>query len=494
VALSNAGGTLWPLVKALEPLPCTGSVADRNFIVRLLADRFGTTPQVEESAKAQQHILSIVEVCARRPDGLTTLLDIVAELDGGTIHLKEVKRIIEALTAPELWPEKEREELFALLRGMIFTDLVELYHQVAGVGAPELPTETSYGEVFLALETLNANPDGLPKPIVFVEYLANRRRPDLAIELRRWVDRQASRLGVITELQKMRRESRAPLPGPPPNSPAYLVLLLRRVGLSGKRFQLCHWSQLDLAEGWHPDRGDDFFGTIGEVKRQVATLIESVETKWARYQPDIRIEIVLPGDLLNLEVEQWPWEVDSPLPPVPIGCRYAFAIRSLERMQAGKWHRSWHTRWSVLTGQLEIGAIQPESSRQADKGDTIRKLVADFENNPNVVALMLSKPPDPTAEDGGEEVAVALRGGLPIIVWHREDCDSAEFLATVGELLHGDGPGTVLQRMRQLRTSAYESHTGHVGHHIALMWDDPERLVVPADLGPPRDPMEASVA
>jgi hypothetical protein len=489
----NNGGTLWPLAKALALLPCMATAQDRNFVVRLLADRLGTILQIDESPRPHSHILNIVEVCDRRPDGLLTLYDVIRELDDGTIHLPSVERMIVERTALPLWPEEEREGLFALLSGMIFKDLVELYRQVAGPGAPELPAETTYREVFLTLETLNADPDGLPKPILFVEHLASGRRPELSIELRRWADRQASRLGVITELQKMRRTAKAPPPGPPPNSPAYLVLLLRRIGLSGDQFQLDHWTQLDLSEGWHPERGEDFTGSLEAVRRQVATLIETVETKWARYQPDIRIEMVLSGDLLNLDVDQWPWEVETPLPPVPIGCRYAFAIRSLERMQAGKWHRSWHTRWSVLTGQLQNGVIPPESGRRVESGDSIRRLVADFENNPDVVSLMLSKPPDLTAR-GGDEVAVGLRAGLPIIVWSREDCDSEEFLTAVWELLHGDGPGDVLQRMRQIRTTAYQSHSGHVGHHLALLWDDPERLVVPADLGPPRDDREASVA
>jgi transcriptional regulator with XRE-family HTH domain len=393
-----------------------------------------------------------------------------------------------------LWPDDEREPLFAALRGVIFPDLVDLYRQVAGAGAPELPAETSYREVFLNLEMLNADPNGLPKPIVFVEYLASGRRSELSIELRRWADRQAARLGVVTELQQMRRQLAGPPPGPPPNSPAYLVVLLRRVGLTGEQYELLSWSQLDLSDGWHPERGEDFVGTIDEVKRQVAVLLENVETKWARYQPDIRIEFVLSHELLNLDVEQWPWEVEEgPLPPLPLGCRYPVAIRSLERMQAGKWHRSWRARWDVLTAQLRTGAISPESGRLAEENNSIRTLVADLENDPNVVSLVLSEPPDP-AQEGGAELVVGLRAGLPIMVWSRENAGSEEFSTVVWELLHGDGPGDVLQRAKQLRTAAYRSHTDHVGHHLALMWDDPERLVVPADLGPPRDSGEASVA
>jgi hypothetical protein len=481
VTRSSTGGTLWPLVKALTLLPCMGSLQDREFVMRLLADRLGTTLQVESSPRAHQHILSIVEVCDRRSDGLSALLDVVHELDAGTVHLREVERIIAERTAVDLWPETEREELFALLRGVVFPDLVELYRQVAGVNAPALPAETTYREVFLTLETLNADPDGLPKPIVFVEQLAHGRRSELAVELRRWVDRQASRLGVITELQKMRREFGAPSLGPPPNSPAYLVLLIRRTEPSDDRLRLCHWSQLDVSVNWNPDRGEDFVGTLDEVKIQVAMLIEMVEMKWARYQPDIRIEFVLPTDLLHLDVDQWPWEVDSVLPPVPLGCRYAVAVRSLERMQTGRWHRSWHTRWSVLTNQLgHNGTTSPESSFWVtpDEHENIRRLVAHLENNPGVLSLVWSWPPPPEP-DGATEVVAGLRAGVPIMVWHREGDTSEEFRTTVGELLHGDGPGSILQRVRQLRTTAYESHGGHLGHHLVVLWDDPERIVSP---------------
>lgn len=489
VVSSSVGGTLWPLISALRELPCLASVQDRVLVVRLLTDHLGHLP-IEESPRIEQHLINIVEVLQRRSDGLPTLIEVLGVLDGGTIYLPEVRRIVAERDADEMWPEAERARLFGLLSGMIFKDLVELYHQVAGINAPELPAETTYREVFLTLETLNADATGLPKPIVFVEHLAEGRRPELSTELRRWSDRQASRLELITELQALRRAFRAPPPGPAPNEPAYLVLMLRQVGLAGEAFQLCHWTQIDLSEGWHPERGDDFFGALDDVKRQVAVLIEEVETKWARYQPDIRIEVVLSGELLNLDVDQWSWEVESAL-PVPIGCRYSFAIRSLERMQTGKWHRSWHARWTVLNGQLQqYGGVDPESVRRGEGGDDIRRLVADFEINPKLVSLTLSAPPD-GSENGGGEVAVGLRAGVPVMVWHREDCDSEEFLAAARELLHGDGPGTVLQRIKQVRTTAYQSHADHVGHRLALMWDDPHRLVVPPDLGPPR---EASVA
>jgi hypothetical protein len=320
-----------------------------------------------------------------------------------------------------------------------------------------------------------------------VEYLADQVRSELGIELRRWADRQAARLELLTELQALRRTFRRPPSGPPPNSPAYLVLQLQQEGVAGDRFRLSHWRQLDVSRGWHPERGDDYTGLLVDVKHRFATLIEGVEADWARYQPDIRLEVVLSGELLNLAVDQWPWESDTPIPE-PVGCRFPVVLRSLERMKSKKWHRAWHSRWAKLNQHLNSkGAIAAEYGLLGKSGDeqALRALTAELENYPQLVALTLSAPPQP-ALVGRDELAVGLRAGIPIITWHREDCGSEDFVVMAQELLHGDGPETVLERTRQVRAMAFASDTRHVGHHVALLWDDPERIVIPADPSPPK--------
>ncbi len=214
---SSVGGSLWPLVKTMQSLPSLASVQDRNFVVRLLNDRLGPL-HIDESPRIGPHLLSIVEVCARRPDGLAALMDILNELDEGTPYMREVARIISERGALELWPEEEHDRLVGLLSGFLFKDIFELYQQVAGPGAPELPAETTYRQIFANLASLNAGWDGLPKPIVFVEHLAKGRRPEFAIELRRWADEQANRLGVVTELEKLRRTIREDGGKKPPGS------------------------------------------------------------------------------------------------------------------------------------------------------------------------------------------------------------------------------------------------------------------------------------
>lgn len=475
--LAGPTGRLWPLVKALQPLPCMQSSQDRNFVVRLLTDRLGSL-MVEESPRALAHILSIVAACSRKSDGFEALLHILRELDGDTVNFGDLELLIEESTGYTVWTHEELERLFMLLRGVIFPDLVELYRQVAGPDAPELPPETSFREVIHTLAALNAEPDGLPKLIAFVEHLASGRRSEFAIELRRWADREAVRLGVVSELQRMRREYVAPLAGPPPNSPAYLVIRLEPDAIDPDRYQLSHWHQLGVSQGWQPQRGEDFFGSLEEVRRQVAVIVEDIESRWARYQPNLQIEFLLPNALLNLGVEQW----SSPRPE-PLGSEYPLAIRSLDRMRSPKWHRSWRRRWQELNDQLEsTGTVEPESDYWIESESPIRRVTADLESKPHVTLLGLSSPPSPEAAD---ELAVGLRAGVPVIVWHREGGGlDADFIS---ELLRGNDPAAMLQRLRALRREAQHGGSDHLGRHLAVLWDDPDRPLITADDLPPGD-------
>ena len=476
---------LWPLVEALERLPCLADQNDRNMLARLLKYHLGPL-QIEEYPKARWHLLSIVEACCGHPDGLSRLLQTVGELDQGSIFMRDVRRIILEMTALGVWSPEERDEIFTLLDGVVFADVVDLYREVGGPEAPPLLSQASLVEALLALETVNASPDGLPKPLVFLEHLAARIRHELAIELRRWSDRQGHKLGLSTELQAVRRGLQARSFNPPPNSPAYLVVLLQYHGVSGDQYRLGHWRQLDPSKGWHPERGPDFVGSIEQVKRRIAQLIEDVESDWAQHKPDIRIEVVLPSELVNLPVDQWPWETVS-ASPVPMGCHYAVVVRSLERMRTRHWHRAWHIRWDALMAQLSgTGSIAPESVCWGSecRENALRTLIAEFETDQNLVSILPSEPPQ-SATRGYAELMVGLRAGLPVMLWHRVDCGSADFVSTVRELLHGDGPETVLQRTKQLRVNAYAAGGGHVGDHLSLLWDDPSRIVTPVDAGPP---------
>ncbi|MET0237246.1 MAG: hypothetical protein ABW224_21530 [Kibdelosporangium sp.] len=483
-----ARGVLWSLVEALQKVPSLTDVNSRRLVIRIISDELGRPFLVDEYPKTIEHLFSIVDACRQYPDGLWALVRALEHLEPGALSTVAVRQLVVQMAPLDSWSREELRDLFALLAGIVVPDIVDVYRFVAGQAAPKIAEQTTYEEMVLALETLNAGVDGLPKPLVFIEHLAARVRLELGMKLRRWVDQQATKMNLFAEVQEVRRQlPRMSIPtAPQPRSPAYVVFLVQREGLDDD-YRLSYWRQLDVSGGWYPERGSDFQGRLDDVKRHVAELIEGVEAEWAKYVPDIRVEFVLPMTLLNLEVDQWQWEVESMLPQ-PMGCRFSVVVRSLERMRKPSWHRQWYARWAELEAQIYAnGAIAGECgywSRSADL-NSLRGLTSFFEQHANVVALMLSVPPLPGCLD---ELVVGMRAGIPVAVWHRHGSQDEEFVTTVKAFLHAAGSAYLLDRVQAVRAAAFaEPDQRHPGAHLTVLWDDPRRTVVPDRPAPPEE-------
>ncbi len=485
------GGVLWSLVEALHRVSCLVDLNSRRLVLNILSDELGYSLPVTEYPQTNLHLFAIVEACRQRPDGLGALLSVLEKVEPGTIAMSAVRRIILDMTSLEAWSAEERRQLFRLLSGVAVPDVAEIYALVGGDGAPPLPPEASLEDAFLLLDTLNSGPDGLPKSLLFVERVAARLRFDLAAEIREWVEEKTDRMNLTAEMSAFRDRIKGiarPAESPASRSEAYLVFLLQPEGPTGDRYRLSHWRQLDVSDGWFPERGQDYIGGFEEIKYKVAVLAEQVEGEWAPYDPDIRLDFVLSRDLLHLDVDQWQWEAETAVPE-PLGCHFPLGVRSLERMKLRKWHRAWFVRWKELKAQAgDGGPIALESGFWSIDGETrnLRELTSRFESRPELVAFVLSAPPHAfTAES--DEITVGLRAGFPIMVWHREDCRSEEFSHTVKELLHAEDSHHLLERLRLIRLSAFaEGPEGtHVGSRLALLYDDPERIVLPQRPGAP---------
>jgi hypothetical protein len=78
------------------------------------------------------------------------------------------------------------------------------------------------------------------------------------------------------------------------------------------------------------------------------------------------------------------------------------------------------------------------------------------------------------------ELELALRAGVPVVLWDRRAPLTSETRTLIEELFRGD-PGELPERVRRLRVEAVISASGdrseHLGRHLALLWDDPNRLI-----------------
>lgn len=491
--MTRSGGPILPVVEALLRVPVLKDRSERDLVCRFLAEEWDTLTPVTPHENPLVHLVNLVDACRTRPRGLATLMAILDQLDEGTTHLADVHRLIDPMIAREIWAPDETEEVFALLKGMPIPSLRELYRVAAGPWAPELRPKATLHDAFSMLETLTGDPDGIPRAIIFVELISSTVRPDAALQLRQWSDRRAAEIGVTEELLAARDkpplsvDHASLIAKAPPHSPAYLVLQVQPEGVGGDRYRLTSWHQLGVTEEWQPERGLDRTGALADIKEAVAELMEGIEQDWAPQEPTIYVEFVLPEELLNLDVDQWAWDTDYRMPE-PIGCHFHVVIRSLERMTTQKWHRPWYRRWRQLQDQLvTYGAIARDSgywSMSADDAST-RRIMSDFERGPALVALVPSAPPV-AGTAGSQEVAAGFRKGVPVMIWHRENCRSDEFIAAVTSMLHGDDPHDIQERVRLMRLNGFAAGTDtHVGTHLTLLWDDPLRKVAPERPGPP---------
>ncbi|HEY0700565.1 MAG TPA: hypothetical protein VGD43_22510, partial [Micromonospora sp.] len=143
----------------------------------------------------------------------------------------------------------------------------------------------------------------------------------------------------------------------------------------------------------------------------------------------------------------------------------------------GRWQRKW--RWLTANGRhplaeavhwvREPGRVRPEA--------LISDLLLDEQDTP-VCLVVAAAPRGGTGQI--PEIDAALHAGIPVIVWCLEDRPIDHVEADVTHLLrHGvlGLPGTVL-RLRRDAVRLGEP-AGHLGLHLALLWDDPDRVPEP---------------
>jgi hypothetical protein len=100
--------------------------------------------------------------------------------------------------------------------------------------------------------------------------------------------------------------------------------------------------------------------------------------------------------------------------------------------------------------------------------------------------VVLSEPPAPGNVAAQREVIAALSAGVPAIIWHQVDCSLIEFREAVAAIVADGAVVHLPQRITALRREALrqpgEPHS-HPGRHVALLWDDPDRLPLPRGIG-----------
>jgi nucleoside phosphorylase len=387
-----------------------------------------------------------------------------------------------------LLPDLDRDGLFGLLDRAPEVDVRELWRAAMSDLTPlPPPGATTVYQLFDHLSGVNAGPGGLPPALVLVEEFAEMVDYPLASQLRRWIEQLAARLNLTEQLRTYRaaRGSRekepprgSPAGHPDTTRPAAFPGLLIQVVADGIEPDLClvnYWLQRRSGT-WSPESGGESVKVpLADAETLVEAVVRRAEEEWRDNTEPISIEFLLPTDLLHIAVEWWRTDLGSAAPS-PLCLDYQVVVRSLDRMRARFRHRQWIRRWNALW--------LPPPGHRLYWGRTERPLgdlgewTARLRDDPAVTSVVLSAPPHD--EIGRAELESALSAGVPVILWDRRVPQPDELPSVVGDLTRA-GPEQLPESLRSLRANAAKAslveRQAHPGLHLALLWDDPDRLV-----------------
>jgi vWA-MoxR associated protein C-terminal domain len=255
---------------------------------------------------------------------------------------------------------------------------------------------------------------------------------------------------------------------PPAVAPPTLVVQLEEHPIDSTRYVLRHWVN-HRPGNWIPEPGDPITLPQERAHQAVAALVLRAEEIWSARPGRASLEFVLPVTLLNESVDWWPTEPDQP-EAVPLCVEYPVVIRSLERMRTLSYHRVWRNRWEQMLTAVTLRALWALDG----EGDNINQWNVRLRRDQTYTAVVLGDPPTTSRATW---LKMAVRAGVPVILWDRREQGAKDFREVVGGIVSGF-PMSVSDRVAELRASAArDGGAGHLGRHLAVLWDDPERLV-----------------
>jgi hypothetical protein len=459
------------LVDALATMPLLDSPEARRSLIRIISRSSGESfPIILESTTARVHLVEIAYACMSLPSGLRCLIRALRMLDPAHPGTAEVERIANSLMVLDVVPTKERRQVLELLDKLPEIDVEPLWYAATDDTAPlpTMPTETPV-VAFNQLTELNTRADGLPPAVAFVEIAACRVTGHLAVQLRLWAEGQAGRLGLSAELAALRRSATE---NPPPVTPRpCLVLQIEEHAIRSGYYLLSHWIQ-HRPGAWNPVRGEVQIVRWADIEHTVEALVDRAEEIWGDRPGHVALEFVLPVSLLNEAVDWWR---SGTTHTVPLCVDYPVVVRSLERMRDLSRRRIWLNRWTAL---LRAPSLKAHSALgfTGDMNTWNVLLHGDLE----ISTVVLSEPPPTSLTGHGNHLWMALTAGVPVILWDRRNDKSGEFSKVVNYLI-SDPPMNLASRVQKLRQLAAingeVTADEHSGRHIALLWDDPTRLV-----------------
>jgi arsenate reductase-like glutaredoxin family protein len=282
---------------------------------------------------------------------------------------------------------------------------------------------------------------------------------------------------------------------------SYLMVKLDRSGTAdrqdGDRYFVKAWFILDghnyqpgTAQGYHPlpipgtaEDSEKAF-TLGEIQSFLKAFLQESCAEYFRHhhQPlqNLIIEFFLPPELLNCDVDSWVIEEDDDnVMPESIGCQHQVRLRSSNRLHKTYLLSPRAGSWKNKSGLMQQCAQQVANGAVVAADGAPPKWLLQQLSQAHVVGLKLAQGP---LSIGKESAFAAFQSsGGSMAIWLRQPLSTVPCAVHLNQVLAcclGEVPETV----KQQRLEAFPHNPdSHIGHHLALLWEDFNRLTPDCD-------------
>lgn len=472
------------LVDVLDEVCASLDAAALRQVVRRFGGRSRVAVESTEPVTRRVVLVQLMEEMCLQEEGLAPLVRHLELREGNTKGIQRLKASVAAWEV-ELFAAEEWNEIFNLLDEVHVPDLRRWYadflHCRGRSGPPVHCTEP--WSVFLHSATLNARPQqGLPC-FELLRQLALISDGGRHFALADWADTHDPAPEPSETLYEPAEKTAATLRTDVWSPTSYLVIRLRPMLDSGRDTDilLSHWWRVHPGE---QQRGGDRRISLEQAEKTVRALIHNAESEWAYLRADIAVEFVLPHALMDLRVERWRKTAFQGVGGV-LGEDHHVVLRSLDRHDRRDLHGRWGSRWRAFT-EGNAGRVHwfPEDGR------------AHLLSEPPPAVVVLSEAPGSAQEEAWahrrtDELGEALRAGAPIVLWDRRGLADTAFREELRDLLERHDARALPGVVKALRIAAADRDAeanAVVGRHVALLWDDPDRMPV----GPARSGEDAA--
>ncbi|GAA1406747.1 hypothetical protein ACFQZ4_05640 [Catellatospora coxensis] len=317
--------------------------------------------------------------------------------------------------------------------------------------------------------------EGMPPLLVFVACLARERRGAGSV-VYPWIRQVARRLRIPADRV---RTLLTPVPPADPSArPARLLIRVDPHPLDDQLYRLhAWWSWQDGGTTPYPVNGvlgpDDVRPRGEELLRRLsAMLVDSGPVM-------VTVEFLLPWSLLDQPVESWSVGAG---PYEPLGLVHPVVVRSLDRLADAHAHPQWWARWH----RLRAGGVSHREMAdwvdwpQPVPHDEWATHLAGLLLREELVCLGLAQPYQVGGRDRPDALVLAVRAGLPAVLWARAPHALTGLQAVVTDLCSADALNELPAVVRRLRIEAVAS--GRSVTEFVLMWDDPSGLPEPPSM------------